>query len=286
MEYVGRLIDIATEEDIDRISRDQLQILLRYGSSIGGARPKTTVAFEDKVFIAKPHKADDQYPLVRSEHAALTLAGHLGLRAPRTEIRVIEGRDVILIERFDREIKGVRLERHGFLSAHAALGLPKRIMKPQTDASYQKIAEAIRKISAKPDEDCGELWKRILFNMIVSNGDDHTRNHAFVEKGGTWRLSSVYDAVPVPRRSDFKDRRLGLSFGKMGSKATMENLFSEASAYGLPRNQAENIAAAFLIDFQRFWRDPFHEAGINPEGLDGFPKSFAITEFLLAEFAA
>lgn len=276
-------IDVATEEDIDRISDEQLQLLLRYGSSIGGARPKTTVSYDDRVFIAKPHKADDQYPLVRSEHAALTLARRLGLRAAWTEMRVMEGRDVILVERFDREVKSARLQRHGFLSAHAALGLPKRIIRPHTDQSYLKIAEAIRKISEEPVKDCEELWKRILFNMIVSNGDDHTRNHAFVERGGTWRLSPLYDVVPVPRRSDYKERRLALSFGKMGSNATMENLLSETSAFGLSQSQAESIAGAFLKDFQRLWRDTFHDAGINPEALAAFSESFAITEAFLAE---
>ena len=177
---------IASEE-----KNSDLQLLLAPGSSLGGARPKASVIDKKgNLCIAKFPKKDDFTNNVLWEAVALTLAKNCGLKVQEWSLHKAGTKDVIVLKRFDR--KGE--QRIPFLSAMSMLNA---VDNDSQTHSYMEIADAIRQYGAAPNEDLRELWKRIVFSILISNTDDHLRNHGFlyVNEGG-WRLSPLYDVNP------------------------------------------------------------------------------------------
>ena len=169
------------------------------GLVLGGARPKAAVRDRDGgLAIAKfPHREDDR-DIVLWEGVTLGLAGHAGIRVPDWRIEHVAGRRVLIVRRFDRD--GDR--RLPFLSAMSMLG--SRDNEPR---SYLEIADGLRSHGAAATRDLAELWRRVAFNVLVSNTDDHLRNHGFLyEDGLGWRLSPGYDLNPTP--TDIRPRVL------------------------------------------------------------------------------
>jgi serine/threonine-protein kinase HipA len=153
---------IASETDTD----EDLKLLLAPGSSLGGARPKASVYDKDGSFlIAKFPRSEDEINVVLWEALALALAKKAGINVTKWRVENIAGKDVLLVKRFDRYAKGKRLP---FLSAMSMLGA-----KDNESHSYLEIADAIRQFGAKPIEDLHELWRRIVFNILIANTDDH-----------------------------------------------------------------------------------------------------------------
>lgn len=182
----------ASEKIIDSEEQNtDLKLLLAPGSSLGGARPKASVIDESgNLCIAKFPKKDDYSNNVLWESVALTLAKSCGLNTQEWSLKKVADKDVIILKRFDR--KGQ--ERIHFLSAMSMLNA---IDNDTETHSYLDIADAIRQYGASPKDDLIELWKRIVFSILISNTDDHLRNHGFLyvnEKG--WRLSPLYDVNP------------------------------------------------------------------------------------------
>ncbi len=173
------------EKDID------LQLLLAPGSSLGGARPKASVIDKNgNLCIAKFPKKDDYTNNVIWEAVALTLARQCGLNTQEWSLEKVGKKQVIIMKRFDRD--GHR--RIPFLSAMSMLNA---VDNDSQIHSYIDIADAIRQYGATPKEDLMELWKRIVFSILISNTDDHLRNHGFLyvnQKG--WKLSPLYDVNP------------------------------------------------------------------------------------------
>jgi serine/threonine-protein kinase HipA len=183
-------------------SAEDLRLLLDPGASLGGARPKASVRGRDgSLLIAKFPAKTDPYNLVVWEAVALELARRSGIEVPLSQVVRVSDREVLLVNRFDR-VDGSRIP---FLSAMSALGASEREVH-----SYMEIADALRPYAAAAKEDLAALWRRIVFNVLISNTDDHLRNHAFVYVGTSgWRLSPAYDLNPVP--TDIKPRMLSTS---------------------------------------------------------------------------
>lgn len=182
----------ASEKTFDSDEQhSDLQLLLVPGSSLGGARPKASVIDESgDLCIAKFQKKDDYSNNVMWESVALTLAKSCGLNTQKWSLKKVADKDVIVLKRFDR--KGN--ERIHFLSAMSMLNA---IDNDTEIHSYLDIADVIRQYGASPRDDLLELWKRIVFSILISNTDDHLRNHGFLyvnERG--WRLSPLYDVNP------------------------------------------------------------------------------------------
>ena len=182
----------ATEKVVDFEERNSdLQLLLAPGSSLGGARPKASVIDKDgNLCIAKFPKKDDYTNNVLWEAVALTLAKKCGLNVQEWSLHKVEKKNVIVLKRFDRNGN----TRIPFLSAMSMLNA---IDNDSQTHSYLDIADAIRQNGATPKEDLKELWKRIVFSILISNTDDHLRNHGFlyVNEAG-WKLSPLYDVNP------------------------------------------------------------------------------------------
>jgi len=162
---------------------------------MGGARPKAVVEDNNSLWIAKFNRPDDKWNDARVEHAMLVLAQECGLQTSESTVITIGGRDVVLVKRFDREHTTSGYRRGRMLSA---LTLLRTDDDPQRreNWSYVSLVEELRRISAQPREDAPELFGRICFNALISNIDDHPRNHAMVAMDTDWKLSPAYDLTP------------------------------------------------------------------------------------------
>ena len=197
---VPRLVDLQAITAIARayeqgkeIAAEELQALAGAGGS-GGARPKANVRDGDTLWLAKFTSAHDQQPIERVEVATLRLAQTCGIRTPAVKLELADTPfPVALIQRFDR--RGAT--RIPYISARTALG------KTGTElGSYTEIVDFIRANVADPQADFQELFLRLIFTILVSNKDDHLKNHGFLYVGsGRWRLSPVFDVNPAPDRN-------------------------------------------------------------------------------------
>ena len=151
-------------------------------------------------------------------------------------------------------------KRLPFVSGLTLLGLHE---SESARGSYRALAEALRRYGSHPLEDGRELWKRMVFNILCNNIDDHLRNHGFVwdTKGSGWRLSPLYDVVPFPQLA--QERYLAIGVGTAGRLATLRNALSEASSFGLSPHEAFGLASAMQQQVKANWRQVFKDAGLS-----------------------
>jgi serine/threonine-protein kinase HipA len=174
----------------------QLEEALQHGSSIGGARPKALIDVGDRKYIAKFSSHGDTYNIVKVEFVAMRLAARLGLAVASVRLERALGKDVLLIERFDRERTQAGWCRKAMVSALTMLELDEMMARY---ASYETLAEIIRHRFADPQRDLRELFARMTYNILCGNIDDHARNHAAFWDGRTLRLTPAYDICPQDR---------------------------------------------------------------------------------------
>jgi serine/threonine-protein kinase HipA len=229
---VGKLLTAASHVMQDSDTEEDLRLLLAPGSSLGGARPKSSVRDKDgHLAIAKFPRKDDEINIIAWEAVALSLASKAAIQVPEWRIEIVARQQILLSRRFDRR-KNIRIP---FLSAMSVLGAKDNEMH-----SYLEIADAIRQMSASPKEDLEALWRRIVFNILISNVDDHLRNHAFVYSGiSGWRLSPAYDLNPTP--TDIKPRILSTAIDLIDPSASLDVAVSVAHYFDLDNSQVKKI---------------------------------------------
>lgn len=234
------LLDASDRYLSDQETAEDLRLLLAPGSSLGGARPKASVRDTDgTLLIAKfPKRHEDDYRVVAWEAVALQLARDAGLRTTDARLDRVADNDVLLVTRFDRQVSDQGVRRIPYLSAMSML----RAVDGER-RSYVEIADALRAHGAAAAQDLAELWRRIVFSVLISNTDDHLRNHGFLYAGATgWRLSPVFDVNPVP--TDIKDRVLSTAIGTDGDPtASLDIALEVAPQFGLKAADAKRIAA-------------------------------------------
>ena len=229
-----RLFAAADRVTSDDESIEDLRLLLAPGSSLGGARPKASIIDRNGVLsIAKFPSSNDEMDIVGWEAIALDLAERAGLIVPGRRVVEIGDRRVLVLQRFDRTDNA----RIPFLSAMSMIG-----SADHEPSSYLEIADAIRRYGATPKSDLQELWKRIVFNILISNVDDHMRNHGFLYVGyDGWRLSPAYDLNPTPIH--IKPRVLSTNIDIDDSTASLDTALSVAEYFDIPPDQARIMAA-------------------------------------------
>ena len=232
---------------------EDLKLLLNEGSPLGGARPKSAVLDNDGTLaIAKFPKADDDRSIMHGEVLAMTLAAKAGLNVAAARLQDVAGRSVALITRFDRQGE----QRIPFLSAMSLLGL-----NDGDEATYTDIAECIRMYSIEPTADLHELWRRIVFGVLIGNLDDHLRNHGFLyDKDDKWRLSPAYDLNPVPLEE--KARELTTWISEEGPDADLDIARRAAPYFALKDDQAEAIISE-VSDALKGWQNTARQLGMS-----------------------
>ncbi|HVO79026.1 MAG TPA: type II toxin-antitoxin system HipA family toxin [Candidatus Bathyarchaeia archaeon] len=228
------------------------------GSSLGGARPKATTDYDGKQWIAKFGRADDRFPVCRAECVTMTMAGQVGITVPPVRLEKILGQDIYLIERFDRIPDGNDYRRLPFISGLTIIGAHESESSQQ---SYRRLAEQLRLFGSDPVKDAKELWRRMVFNILCNNTDDHLRNHGFLWDGKGWRLSPGYDILPFPQVS--LERDLAIGVGRNGRRATLRNALSDIASFGLSRQEAVPIARDMQDTVKKAWEDLFRRHGFT-----------------------
>lgn len=240
-----RLLSAAEHVVGDSDSDDDLRLLLAPGSSLGGARPKASVRDKDgHLAIAKFPHAADAFDAVRWEAVALTLAEKAGVVVPEWRLETAGPKPIVLLRRFDRSGE-IRIP---FLSAMSMLGA-----RDNETRSYLEFVDALRRHGASPKQDMHALWRRIVFTVLISNGDDHLRNHGFLYAGPDgWRLSPAYDLNPVP--VDVEPRVLSTAIDLEDRTASLELALEVAEYFELSAVEARRIAKGVGRAVAR-WRD-------------------------------
>lgn len=268
---LANLIEAAEAIEEGRRVPEHILAQLDPGTSMGGARPKATIEDGDRLWIGKfPEKAD-RCNLQRIEYATLELARRCGIAACNARIESIGGRDVLMVERFDREYTEGGYLRLGLVSGLTLLDCDENYLDRER-WSYPLLADELRRWSEKPDEDRVELFRRIVFNAAVTNNDDHPRNHAVRRTARAWRLTPAYDLVPAPVIS-LERRDLAMTIGTYGRAASIYNLLSQCARFGLTteaaRKEIQNMVATL-----RSWRDHFHVCGVSATDVEYIAPAF------------
>jgi serine/threonine-protein kinase HipA len=261
---LARLLNAAEELERDEPSGEDLRLLLHGGSSLGGARPKAHVLdSRGRLAIAKfPSPKADEWDVIRWEAVALTLAKASGMTVPEHRLHVIEDRPVLVVRRFDRDAGG----RIGYASAMTMLEA-----KDGERASYLEIAEVIEERSTDASTDLQELWRRIVFTILISNTDDHLRNHGFLRRSTAgWSLSPVFDLNPNPEGFA---KHLATAIDGNNTEASLATALDVAGLFRLSDAQARVIVAEVAAATGR-WRDVAHAIGLGGQQLDRLEPAF------------
>jgi serine/threonine-protein kinase HipA len=249
-------------------TEDDLRLLFAPGSSLGGARPKASVREKGgHLAIAKFPRKDDEIHAVLWEAVALALAKKGGIAVPASHVETVARKPVLLLRRFDREGKA----RLPFLSAMSMLGA-----KDNETHSYLEIADALRRHGAVPKADLQALWRRIVFSILISNTDDHLRNHGFLYAGSDgWRLSPAYDVNPVP--TDINPRILTTAINEDDGTASLDLALSVASYFELDDRDARRVAREVGRAVSK-WREEAMRQGIGKREIDRMASAFEHTD--------
>lgn len=259
-----RLLSASERVQQDTDSEEDLRLLLAPGSSLGGARPKASVRDSDgHLCIAKFPNRGDEWDAVRWEALALTLAAKAGVNAAEWRLTNAAGKPVLLLRRFDR----AGAMRIPFLSAMSMLGA-----QDNEAHSYLEFADALRQYAAFPKEDMRNLWRRIVFNIMISNTDDHLRNHGFLHEGPNgWRLAPAYDLNPVP--VDVKPRVLSTAIDMEDRTASLALALEVAEYFELTAKDARAIAVEVAAATSK-WRKEAAKLGLAKAEIDRMSSAF------------
>jgi len=243
------------------------------GSSLGGARPKAAVLDDGRQWLAKFASRGDRWNVPAIEFATMEMARACGLHVPAMRLLRLPGdRTVLLVERFDRRATVAGFERTHFVSALTMLGMHSTEMSRATYADLARVIEQ-RGAPGTVAADRTELYRRMVFNILVSNDDDHLRNHGYLFDAGApgWRLSPLYDVVPKPQVAH--ERSLVLGVGPRGRAATLDNAVEGSGQFGLTAH-----AAAAIVDEMgrvvRQWRVAFAESGVSEPEMEPVATAF------------
>ncbi len=242
-----------------------IERLFRAGRSLGGARPKATVAHDGSLWIAKFQKRDDEYDQCSVEHATMRLAALCGIEVPQTRVETVGPRRVLLVKRFDRsDGPDFQVNAH-YLSALSALDID----ETEERGSYADIAGFLRRFSSEQAIDRAHLFRRMAFNVLSGNRDDHLKNHAFLWRDGHWRLSPAFDLVPQPAVEPLQS----IGIGRLGVVATVANCLSSPEAFGLETEAAKHIVES-LVETMRHWPRLFRDWAVDDHAIRMIEPAF------------
>jgi serine/threonine-protein kinase HipA len=257
----------------------QIAELVQPGTSIGGARPKNVVETEEGLWIAKFPEKGDRWNNTRVEASMLSLARECGLRACDARLVEVAGADVLLVRRFDRvKVSGGYL-RHRFVSALTAIDAGETIAD-RARWSYLLLADELRRRSHRASADLRELFGRMVFNALISNTDDHPRNHGLIAPGKSFELAPAYDLTPNPLVS-IERRDLALTVGRFNRYANRENLLSECERFRLDKSHAAALIDEMKQRVENRWHAALRSHGVSEKDCLLLSRAFVYPGFEL-----
>jgi serine/threonine-protein kinase HipA len=258
-----KLLTAAERIEENNETAEDLRILFEVGSSLGGSRPKAHLLDKDgSISIAKfPSSTQDSWNVMAWEKVALDLAHEAGIRVTESRLLSVADRNILIVRRFDRE----GTKRIGYASAITMLETA-----DHEEHSYLEIAEVIETRSPRASDDLVELWRRIAFNILISNTDDHLRNHAFLHtQANQWRLSPAFDLNPNPKRIGY----LRTSVDGGDREASVERLLRVSPYFRLKDDEARETLAAVVAAVLQ-WRKLAASHGLKREAIREIEPAF------------
>ena len=268
-EQLANILHAAEELESGNSAEPHLIRLLRQGTSMGGARPKCTVEWNNELWITKFPAKGDSVDIPVIEFATMKLAEKCGIEIPEIKLKSLAGKNVYLIKRFDRSYTTEGWLRNGFISSLSLMRLDEKDRVPW---SYISIAGLMRKYCQA--DDLQKLFCRMVFNILVRNTDDHPRNHGFLNTEKGLKLSPAYDIVPTFTQMGVgTDFNLAMTVGEKGRLATIENALSKYEQFGLSKRQAEEIINE-MSEKVRNWENLFKNCGVSEKDVELLKASF------------
>jgi serine/threonine-protein kinase HipA len=271
---LSRLLDAAEQLERHEDTAEDLRLLLDGGSSLGGARPKAHVIDPGgHIGIAKfPAPETDRWDVIRWEAVALTLAREAGVSVPEFQLHEITKRPVLIVRRFDRDTGG----RIGYLSAMTMLEA-----SDGGEGTYLEIAETIEEHSPAASKDLQELWRRIAFTRLISNTDDHLRNHGFLRTSTAgWSLSPAFDLNPNPQLG----KAYSTVIDERQSGSEIQAAMELAEMFRLSADESRAILGQVRAATSR-WREVAQSLKLNGEAIRRMAPAFEGAEARAADVA-
>lgn len=265
--YSGRFEDNASLKDLlefaDKVDKnlpvpEALERAIIHGSAVGGARPKAFINDLESKWIAKFSSTTDQYSVVKAEYFTMRMAKKAGINVANILLKSVYGRDVILVERFDRVSALDSWKRRSMISALSLFELDEMMSRY---ASYGDLAEIIRKEFADHEDQLIELYKRMLFNVLCGNTDDHPRNHSAFWDGDKLELTPAYDICPQGRAGNEASQSMAIT--PNSSSSQVSNCLDAASRFGLTLQEAKAIAEDMVSIIKTSWDDLCEESKLG-----------------------
>lgn len=265
--YIPRAAQSASLEELlqsaERVEKGipltpELDQALRHGTAIGGARPKALIEDDDKKYVAKFSASNDLYSIVKAEFIAMRLAALAGLKVAPVDLVRASGKDVLLVERFDRKRAKTGWERKAMVSALTLFALDEMMARY---ASYQDLAEIIRRRFTNAQDTLSELFGRIVFNILCGNTDDHARNHAAFWDGDMLTLTPAYDICPQGRAGE--EAGQAMLIHDNDNRSRLSTCLKAAHHFLLSENQAIEIIEAQMRTIAAHWSAVCTEADLS-----------------------
>ena len=240
---------------------ESIKVLLGAGTgTLGGARPKASIRDGERLLVAKFSKPTDEWDVIAWEATALDIAERAGVKVPARRLIRVDGRAVLLLDRFDR----VADTRIGYWSAMTLLGAA-----DGQSGDYVEFAEALAEVGVDTAADLRQLWRRIALSVVIHNTDDHLRNHGLLRQGSGWRLSPAFDINPNPHTGEPRSTTIGGA----SPNAEIDALMTYAPTFGLDRSTAGRTLDQ-VRDAARSWRNLAAAYGVQASQIGRFADAF------------
>lgn len=261
---IRQIAQINRKLELNEESSSELDVIVNAGSSLGGARPKASVVDDGgRLAIAKFPKGTDNYCVQTWEHIALLIASKAGITVPRHELIKVDDIRILMTWRFDR-VRNIRIP---FLSAMSMLNA-----KDGDVGSYPEIVDHISRYGSQARKCSEELFRRLILNVLISNTDDHLRNHGFLMYGKKgWELSPVYDINPMPRH--INARIMATNISLTDPTCSIELAMEQCVLFGLKLKQAQKIAKNVAVAVAQ-WREIAFNFNLGKKEIDFMSTAF------------
>lgn len=269
------LLEAADRIDQGKALDPHLDAALNHGTSVGGARPKALLQKDGEYWIAKFSSSKDSADMVGIEGGGMQLAQKAGLNVAETRIVEALNKRVMLVRRFDRNVTAEGVHRRHMISAMTLLNLDEYAVRAGY-SSYLELADMLRQYARDFQKDGTELFRRMVFNILIGNVDDHARNHACFWDGHWLDLTPAYDVCPQPRAGISADQ--AMTVGEWGRKANLENAISDCERFGLDKGHATRMVKVMVDLVRKHWQETFSEAGTPNGDLTYLSQSTILSE--------